>query len=263
MADRKQTAPRLQDAEPAELARRPDVPEHRPLFADRPHYSRPRRRTSCRSSSTARAGASTPTSSSSTRRFSRRTSRPARGPAGRSGATPGPTAACDTSGTTSRSTRRDSRSSRGGDKDWKALIDLCKVLNQTPPDQLEAALRPILDIDGVLWFLAVDNALDQQRRLLDPRQRLQHLPRREGQVPRRPARHERGLRPRDDVRSRGLRPAGGRSASARRTGPPGLAATRGPRKSTSTRWSAWTTPARPCRSRLLAVPSLPGVTWLT
>ena len=47
----------------------------------------------------------------------------------------------------------------GGKKDWEALIALCKTLNQTPPERLEAALTPILDIDGVLWFLAVDNAL--------------------------------------------------------------------------------------------------------
>jgi hypothetical protein len=42
---------------------------------------------------------------------------------------------------------------------WKALVNLCKVLNQTPPDRLEEALKPILDIEGVLWFLALDNAL--------------------------------------------------------------------------------------------------------
>ncbi len=42
---------------------------------------------------------------------------------------------------------------------WKALIQLTKVLNQTPPDQLEAALAPILDVDGVLRFLAVEMAL--------------------------------------------------------------------------------------------------------
>ncbi len=45
------------------------------------------------------------------------------------------------------------------DKDWKALIALCKTLNQTPPEALEAALKPMLDIEGVLWFLALDNAL--------------------------------------------------------------------------------------------------------
>lgn len=42
---------------------------------------------------------------------------------------------------------------------WKALINLCKVLNQTPADKLEEALKPILDVDNVLWFLALDNAL--------------------------------------------------------------------------------------------------------
>lgn len=42
---------------------------------------------------------------------------------------------------------------------WQALIKLCKTLNETPADQLEEALRPMLDIDGALWFLALDNAL--------------------------------------------------------------------------------------------------------
>jgi hypothetical protein len=42
---------------------------------------------------------------------------------------------------------------------WAALVNLCKVLNQTPIDQLEKALAPILDIDGALRFLAVDIAL--------------------------------------------------------------------------------------------------------
>lgn len=44
-------------------------------------------------------------------------------------------------------------------KAWKALIHLCRVLNETPPDKLEEALKPILDIDGALWFLALDVAL--------------------------------------------------------------------------------------------------------
>jgi hypothetical protein len=42
---------------------------------------------------------------------------------------------------------------------WKALAELCKVLNQTPPEKLEAALAPLLDIDGALKFLAVEVAL--------------------------------------------------------------------------------------------------------
>lgn len=42
---------------------------------------------------------------------------------------------------------------------WAALIKLCRVLNQTSTDQLEAALGPLLDIDGALKFLALENAL--------------------------------------------------------------------------------------------------------
>ncbi|MSV31418.1 MAG: spore coat protein CotH [Bryobacterales bacterium] len=49
--------------------------------------------------------------------------------------------------------------SKDSPKSWAALINLCKVLNQTPPDKLEAALEPILDIDGALKFLALDKAL--------------------------------------------------------------------------------------------------------
>ena len=33
-------------------------------------------------------------------------------------------------------------------KAWADLIRLFKVLNETPPDKLEAALAPILDVDG-------------------------------------------------------------------------------------------------------------------
>jgi hypothetical protein len=47
----------------------------------------------------------------------------------------------------------------GKDADWEALILLCKTLNETPPDKLVAALEPMLDIDGVLWFLALDTTL--------------------------------------------------------------------------------------------------------
>ncbi|MEM8733869.1 MAG: CotH kinase family protein [Planctomycetota bacterium] len=42
---------------------------------------------------------------------------------------------------------------------WAALIDLCKKLNETPADQLKEVMSPILDLDGVLWFLAADVAL--------------------------------------------------------------------------------------------------------
>lgn len=49
--------------------------------------------------------------------------------------------------------------STDNDKSWQALVNLCKTLSQTPPEKLEEALKPILDIDGLLWFLAVDMAL--------------------------------------------------------------------------------------------------------
>lgn len=44
-------------------------------------------------------------------------------------------------------------------KAWEQLVNLCKVLEFTPADALESALTPILDVDGVLRFLAVDNVL--------------------------------------------------------------------------------------------------------
>lgn len=46
-----------------------------------------------------------------------------------------------------------------GEKAWERLVELCRVLNETPLDRLEEALDPILDIDGALWFLAYDVAL--------------------------------------------------------------------------------------------------------
>jgi hypothetical protein len=48
---------------------------------------------------------------------------------------------------------------RDNPKSWAALITLCKVLNETPAGQLEAALAPLLDIDGALKFLALENTL--------------------------------------------------------------------------------------------------------
>ena len=45
---------------------------------------------------------------------------------------------------------------------WRKLIHVTKVLKETPPDQLESALEPILDVDAVLRFLALDVALVNQ-----------------------------------------------------------------------------------------------------
>jgi hypothetical protein len=44
-------------------------------------------------------------------------------------------------------------------RSWDALINLTKVLNTTPTDRLEEALAAVLDIDGALKFLALDNVL--------------------------------------------------------------------------------------------------------
>ncbi len=41
-------------------------------------------------------------------------------------------------------------------KSWARLITMMRVLNETPADKLEAALSPLLDIDGALRFLALD-----------------------------------------------------------------------------------------------------------
>jgi spore coat protein CotH len=42
---------------------------------------------------------------------------------------------------------------------WHALVQLCRTLDATPPAELEKALSPMLDIDGALRFLAIENAL--------------------------------------------------------------------------------------------------------
>jgi hypothetical protein len=49
--------------------------------------------------------------------------------------------------------------SKESEKAWADLIHLCRVLNETPVEQLEQALQPLLDIDGTLKFLALENAL--------------------------------------------------------------------------------------------------------
>ena len=49
--------------------------------------------------------------------------------------------------------------SKDDPKSWTSLIRMFKMLNETPPDKLEAALSPLLDIEGALKFLAVENAL--------------------------------------------------------------------------------------------------------
>ena len=42
---------------------------------------------------------------------------------------------------------------------WRALIHVTKLLNETPAEQLEKALEPIMDVDEVLRYLALDIVL--------------------------------------------------------------------------------------------------------
>jgi hypothetical protein len=42
---------------------------------------------------------------------------------------------------------------------WRQLIGLCRVLCETDLDKLEAELNKVLDVDGALKFLALENAL--------------------------------------------------------------------------------------------------------
>lgn len=49
--------------------------------------------------------------------------------------------------------------SKENEEDWKALINLCKVLSETPIEDLAEAVKPILDVEGALWFLALDLGL--------------------------------------------------------------------------------------------------------
>jgi hypothetical protein len=48
--------------------------------------------------------------------------------------------------------------SRDTERSWLALVNLCRVLEQTPSKELPAALEPILNVDGLLRFLALDVA---------------------------------------------------------------------------------------------------------
>lgn len=49
--------------------------------------------------------------------------------------------------------------SKDDPKSWSDLIRLCRVLNETPADKLETEIAPLLDVPGVLKFLAIENAL--------------------------------------------------------------------------------------------------------
>jgi hypothetical protein len=50
---------------------------------------------------------------------------------------------------------------KGADRpeEWRALIQATKILAETPPEKLEAALAPVMDVDEVLRYLALDVTL--------------------------------------------------------------------------------------------------------
>lgn len=47
---------------------------------------------------------------------------------------------------------------RDREKHWSALIELCRAIDETPIEDLEETLRPMLDLDGAMWFIALDVA---------------------------------------------------------------------------------------------------------
>ncbi|MBL8753369.1 MAG: CotH kinase family protein [Planctomycetes bacterium] len=49
--------------------------------------------------------------------------------------------------------------SNENDAAWQGLVDACGALESATADRLEAILPQHLDVDGMLWFLALDNAL--------------------------------------------------------------------------------------------------------
>ncbi len=52
--------------------------------------------------------------------------------------------------------------SSDNEADWRKLVALCRALEETPPDQREALFDKLMNVDEVLWFLAVDNVLSDE-----------------------------------------------------------------------------------------------------
>ena len=60
--------------------------------------------------------------------------------------------------------------SKDNDDPWRSLIQFCKILNETKPEDLPAAIEPILDVDNALVVPRARLCADQQRWLLGPRE---------------------------------------------------------------------------------------------
>lgn len=56
-------------------------------------------------------------------------------------------------------TKYELKSASSKKKAWAGLIELCRTLSESSPEELEQELPAILDIDHTLWFLALDNVL--------------------------------------------------------------------------------------------------------
>jgi hypothetical protein len=56
---------------------------------------------------------------------------------------------------------KDGLSSKGSKvksaKAWQDLIKLCEIFDKIPDEQLEDDLSPVFDVDGALWYLALEN----------------------------------------------------------------------------------------------------------
>ncbi|MEJ7637519.1 MAG: CotH kinase family protein [Singulisphaera sp.] len=138
------------------------------------------------------------------------------------------------------------------EKAWKALVTLCKTLNETSPERLEEPWKPILDVEGVLRFLALDNALinndgywvrASDYNLFRDQKGVFHVIPHDANNPRAGDGIRHGSRAGAPGEGPGDGPAGRREPRADRGG---ARPVRGPCGSTSTRWSAWTTNASRC-----------------
>ena len=151
--------------------------------------------------------------------------------------------------------------SKDNSDSWNDLIELTRVLNQTPPDRLEAALRPLLDVDEVLRFLATDIVLlngdgywtraSDYNIYQDPEGQFHILPHDGNETFRVPAAGA-GGRGRGAAGGRGAR--GGRGAAGGRGGRGGGG---GPRATIDLDpLVGLDNPGQPLRSKLLSIPAL-------
>ena len=54
--------------------------------------------------------------------------------------------------------RYELKTGSAGTEDWKALIELCRILKETPDEEIEELLPKHLDVEETIRFLALDNA---------------------------------------------------------------------------------------------------------